>query len=144
MDIVRRNSRSDSHRAAWNALVIGGDHFGLAVAEYLTESAQSVTFVSETNPTDVTDGVKPIHHELSSANDIRTLTSEITDVGLVVIAGSDSETLLSGYLVRHEPDPYNVVANISNSGRRFGPQRHWRELFDVPRLLAEQICDRYE
>jgi len=144
MHTTRRDSRNDSHRAAWNALIIGGDHFGLAVAEYLTESAQSVTFVSETNPTGVTDGVKPIHHELSSANDIRTLISEIADVGLAVVTGSDSETLLSGYLVRREPDPCDVVANISNSGRRFGPQRHWRELFDVPRLLAEQICDRYE
>ena len=144
MDTMRRNSRNDSHRAAWNALIIGGDHFGLAVAEYLTESAQSVTFVSETNPTNVTDGVKPIHHKLSGANDIRTLTSEIADVVLVAVTDSDSETLLSGYLVRRELDPCNVVASILNSGQRFGPQGHWHGSFDLPRLLAEQICDRYE
>lgn len=94
MDSIRRNSRSDSHRATQSVLVIGGDHSGLAVAEYLTESGRSVTFVSETSPTDVADGVKPIRHELSGANDIRVLPSEITDVDHVVVIGSDSETLL--------------------------------------------------
>jgi Trk K+ transport system NAD-binding subunit len=141
---MRQNSRSDSHRAARNVLVIGGDHFGLAVAEYLTESAQSVTFVSETNPTDVADGVKPIHHELSSANDIRALASEIADVGLVVVIGSDSETLLLGYLVRRELDPCNVVAGISNPVNGSAFEDTGVDHIDLPRLLAEQICNRYE
>lgn len=143
MDTMRRNSRSDSHRAARNVLVIGGDHFGLAVAEYLTESAQSVTFVSETNPTDVADGVKPIYYELSGANDIRALASEIADVGLVVVIGSDSETLLLGYLVRRELDPCNVVTGISNPANGSAFEGTGVDHIDLPRLLAEQICDRY-
>jgi Trk K+ transport system NAD-binding subunit len=141
---MRRNSRNDSYRAARNALVIGGDYFGFAVAEYLTESAHSVTFVSETNLTDVTDGVKPIHHELSGANDIRVLTSEIADVGPTVVIGSDSETLLSGCLVRRELDPCDVVAGTLNPANSSALEDTVVDHIDLPRLLAEQMCDRYE
>jgi len=144
MDIMRRNSRGDSHGTARNVLVIGGDHFGLAVAEYLTESAQSVTFVSETTPTDVADGVKSIHRELSNVNDVRALASEIADVGLVVVIGSDSEALLLGYLVRRELDPCNVVAGVSNPANGSAFEGTGVDHIDLPRLLAEQIRDRYE
>jgi len=144
MDTVRRNSHSNSHKEGRNVLVIGGDHLGLAVAEYLTEDAQSVTFVSETKLTDGTDGVKPIHRELSDANDVRALASEITDIDLVVIIGSDSETLLLGYLVRREIDPRNVVAGVSNPANEPAFEGTGVDHIDIPRLLAEQLCDRYE
>jgi len=144
MHMIRRNSRDDSSKAARDVLVVGGDNFGLAVAEYLTEGAQSVTFVSETRPTDVADEVKPIHRELSGANDIRALASEITDVDLVVVIGSESETLLLGYLVRRELDPCNVVAGISNPNNEPAFEATGVDHIDVPRLIAERICDRYE
>ena len=144
MNTTRRNSRSDSHGAARNVLVIGGDHFGLAVAEYLTESTRSVTFVSETTPTDVADGVKPIHRELSGANDVRALASEVADVGLVVVVGSDAEASLSGYLLRRGFDPCNVVAGVSNPADDSAFEGTGVDDVDVPRLLAERTRDRYE
>jgi len=144
MDTIRRNTHSDSDKAARNVLVIGGNRFGLAVAEYLTEGARSVTFVSETKPTDVADGVKPIHRELSGANDVRTLASEITDIDLVVVIGSDSETLLLGYLARRELDPRNVVAGISNPANESAFEGTGVDHIDLPWLLAEQLRDRYE
>jgi len=144
MNTIRRNSRSDSHEAARNVLVIGGDRFGLAVAEYLTESARSVTFVTETAPTDVADGVKSIHRELSGVNDVRALASEIADVGLVVVIGADSESLLLGYLIRRELDPREVVAGVSNPANGSAFEEADVDHIDLPRLLAEQIRDRYE
>lgn len=57
MNTNRRNHRADSDETAQNILVFGRKNFGLTVAEYLTEDANSVTFVSEDHPTDVADGV---------------------------------------------------------------------------------------
>ena len=144
MNTIHRNSRDNSHKAARNILVIGGDHFGLAVAEYLTGGAQSVTFVSETKLIDIADEVKPIHRELSGANDVRALASEITDIDLAVVIGSDSETLLLGYLVRRELDPHDTVVGISNPANESAFEGTGVDHIDIPQLLAEQIYGRYE
>jgi len=144
MDTIRRNSHSTSQKGVRNVLVIGGDHFGLAVAEYLTEGAQSVTFVSETKLTDVADEVRPINRELSCADDVRSLASEITDIDLAVVVGSDSETLLLGYLIRRELDPCDVVASISNPANESAFDGTGVDCINIPLLLAEQLCDRYE
>lgn len=144
MDTIRQNTRDDSRKVARKVLVIGGDNFGLAVAEYLTEGAQSVTFVSETKPIDDADDVESIHRELSGANDVRALASEITDIDLVVVIGSDSETLLLGYLVRRELNPRDVVAGISNPANEPAFEGAGVDHINIPQLLAEQICDRYE
>jgi Trk K+ transport system NAD-binding subunit len=144
MDTIRRNTRNGSHRAAQNVLVIGGDRFGLAVAEYLTEDAQSVTFVSETKLVDITDSVKSLHRTLSGANDVQALASENADTDLVVVIGSDSQALLVGYLIRRELDSCDVVAGISNPANASAFGGTGVEYIDIPQILAERICDRYE
>ena len=143
MNTTRHPRREYSDKATRNVLVIGGDHFGLAVAEYLSEGAQSVMFVSETRPTGVADDVEPLHRKLSNANDIRALVSEITEIDLVVVVGSDSEALLLGYLARRELDPRDVVVGISNPANEPAFEDTGVDLIDVPQLLAEQIRDRY-
>jgi Trk K+ transport system NAD-binding subunit len=143
MNTTRRKQCDDPDEAAQNVLVIGGNHFGLSVAEYLTESARSVTFVSEDRPTDVADGVNSIHNELSDANDIRTLASEVTDVDLVVVVGSDAQGLLLGYHVRREFDQLDVVAGISDPANDSAFEDSGVDRIDVPRLLAAQIRNQY-
>lgn len=143
MNRTRRKADDELDGAGQNLLVIGGDHFGLAVAEYLTEGAQSVTFVSENRPTDIPDGVKSIHRRISDANDIRSLGSEVADIDLVVIVGSDSQALLLGYLARRELDPRNVVTDVSNPANDPAFEGTGVDRIDMPRLLAEQIRDRY-
>ena len=144
MDTIRRNSRDDPHNAARNVLVIGGDHVGLAVAEYLSEGNQSVTFVSETEPTDVADEVKAIHRKVSGPHDVRALAAETSDIDLVVVIGTDSETLLLGHLVRRELDPREVVAGVSDPANEPAFEGTGVDHIDIPRLLSERICDRYE
>jgi len=144
MDAIRRNSRDDPDKAARNVLVIGGDRFGLAAAEYLAEGARSVTLVSETEPTDVADEVTLIQRTLLDANDVRALASEVADIDLVVVVGSDSEALLLGYLARRELDPHDVVAGISNPTNEPAFEGTGVDLIDMPRLLAERTRDRYE
>lgn len=144
MDAIRRNPRDNPDRTAQHVLVIDGGHFGFAVAEYLTEGARSVTLVSETKPTGVADEVTLIQRTLSDANDVRALASEVTDIDIVVTVGSDSEALLLGYLARREFDPCNVVAGISNPANGSAFEGTGVDHIDLPQLLAEQICDRYE
>ena len=145
MDATRRNPRDNPDKAVQNVLVIDGGHFGLAVAEYLTEGARSVTLVSETDPTGVADGVKLIQRTLSDANDVRALASEVTDIDtVVVVVGSDSEALLLGYLARRELDPRDVVAGISNPANEPAFEGTGVDIIDVPRLLAERIRSGYE
>jgi Trk K+ transport system NAD-binding subunit len=146
MDATRRNPRDDPDRTAQHVLVIDGGHFGLAVAEYLTEGARSVTLVSETEPTGVADEVTLIQRTLSDANDVRALASEVTDIDIdiVVIVGSDSKALLLGYLARREFDPCDVVAGISNPANGSAFEGTGVDHIDLPQLLAEQVCDRYE
>jgi Trk K+ transport system NAD-binding subunit len=143
MHTIRQNSRDDSHKAARNILVIGGDDVGLAVAEYLSEGNQSVTFVSEPKPSAVADEVNSIHRKLSGAQDVRALASETTDIDLVVVIGSDSETLLLGYLIRCELDPREVLAGISNPANEPAFEGTGVDHIDIPQLLSEYICDRY-
>jgi len=143
MNTTRHPRREYSDKATRNVLVIGGDHFGLAVAEYLSEGAQSVMFVSETRPTGVADDVEPLHRKLSNANDIQALASENADTDLVVVIGSDSQALLVGYLIRRELDSCDVVAGISNPANASAFGGTGVEYIDVPQLLAEQIRDRY-
>jgi Trk K+ transport system NAD-binding subunit len=142
MDTTRRKAGDDHDKATQNVLVIGGNHFGLAIAEYLTEGSQSVTFVSENQPIDLVDGVKSINRKLSNANDVRTLASEITDIDLVVVVGSDSQSLLLGYLSQRELDPCDVVVGISNPVNEPAFEGTGVDCIDIPRLLAEQIRDR--
>lgn len=144
MNATRRNARDDPDDPARNVLVIGGTQFGLAVAEYLTEGAQSVTYVSDDRPTDVTDGVEYIHRTLSDANDVRSLASAVDDIDLVVIVGSDSRALLLGYLARREFDPCDVIAGISDPATEQAFEGTGVDRIDVPRLLAARIRDRYE
>jgi len=49
-----------------------------------------------------------------------------------------------GYLVRRELDPCNVVAGILNPANGSAFEGTGVDHIDLPRLLAEQICDRYE
>lgn len=144
MNTTRRKPPDDSDEADQNVLVIGGNHFGLAVAEYLTEDAQSVTFVSEDQPTDAADEVKSIKRKLSDANDVRSLAVEVTDIDVVLVVGSDSEALLLGYLARRELDPRVVVTGISNPANDSAFEGTGVDCIDLPRLLAEQVRDRYK
>lgn len=144
MNTTRRKTRDDPDGGAQNILVIGGSHFGLAVAKYLAESAQSVTFASEDRPTDVADEVKIIDRKISDANDVRFLASEVTDVDLVVVVGSDSKALLWGHLARRELDPGVVVAGISNPAHEPAFEGTGVDNIDIPRLLAGRIRDRYK
>jgi Trk K+ transport system NAD-binding subunit len=145
MNTTRRKARDEPDESAQNVLVVGGSHFGLAVAEYLTEGAQSVTFVSEEQPSHVPDGVTSIHRKISDANDVRSLASEITDIDLVVVVGGpDSQALLLGYLARRELDPPDVVTNLSNPTNDPAFEGTGVDRIDMPRLLAEQIRDRYK
>lgn len=128
MHTIRQNSRDD---------------VGLAVAEYLSEGNQSVTFVSEPKPSAVADEVNSIHRKLSGAQDVRALASETTDIDLVVVIGSDSETLLLGYLIRCELDPREVLADISNPANEPAFEGTGVDHIDIPQLLSEYICDRY-
>jgi len=143
MNTTRRNPRDDSDKLPQNVLVIGGNHLGLAVAENLAGGARSVTVVSDTQPSDIADGVRPVHRKVSDANDVRALASEITDVDLVVVVGSDSEALLLGYLARRELDPRDVVTGISNPTNGSAFEGTGVDYIDMPRLLAKQIRDRY-
>ncbi len=123
--------------------MIGGNHLGRAVAEYLTEGTRSVTFVSEDHPIDVDAGVTSIHRKLSDAKDVRALASEVTDVDLVVIVGTDSQALLLGYLARRAFDPDAVVAALSNPATDSAFEGTGVDRIDMPRLLADQLRDRY-
>ena len=144
MDTIRRNPRDNPDETAQNVLVIDGGHFGLAVAEYLTEGARSVTLVSETKPTGVADEVTLIQRTLSDADDVRALASEVTDIDIIVVVGSDSEALLLGYLARHEFDPRDVVAGISNPANEAAFEGTGMDVIDMPRLFAERIRSGYE
>ena len=144
MDAIRRNPRDNPGKTAQHVLVIDGGHFGLAVAEYLSEGACSVTLVSETNSTDIADEVTLIERTLSDANDVRALASEVTDIDIVVTVGSDSEALLLGYLAQREFDPRDVVAGISNPANGSPFEGTGVDHIDLPQLLAERIRDRYE
>lgn len=143
MNTTRRTPRDEPDDTARNVLVIGGNHFGRAVAEYLTEGAQSVTFVSEDRPIHVEGEVTPIHRDLSDASDVRALASELRDIDLVVIVGSDSKALLLGYLARRELDPRTVVAGISNPANDPAFQDTGVDRIDIPRLIADRIRDRH-
>lgn len=144
MNPTRRKARDEPDEAAKHVLVIGGNRFGLALAEYLTESAQSVTFVSDDQPTGGADGVESIHREISNAKDVRSLATEVTDVDFVVAVGSDTQALLSGYLVRRELDPRVVVASVSDPTNDTAFEGTGIDPIDMARLLAEEIHDRYE
>ena len=142
MNAIRQNPRDGPDGAARDVLAIGGGRFGLAVAKYLTESARSVTFVSEIEPGDITDEMRLIQRTLLDASDVRTLASEVADMDLVV--GSDSEALLPGYVARRQFDPRDVVAGISDPADGPAFEGTGVNPVDVPRLLAERIRDRYE
>ena len=143
MNAIRQNPRDGPDGAAQDVLVIGGGRFGLAVAEYLTEDAQSVTLVSEAEPVDITDEMRLIRRTPLDASDVRALVSEVTDIDLVVV-GSDSEALLPGYVARREFDPCDVVAGVSDPADGPAFEGTGVDLVDVPRLLVERIRDRYE
>lgn len=143
MITTRRKPGDTPDETPRNVLVIGGSHFGLTVAEYLTEGTRSVTFVSDDPLTDAANDVKAIHRELSDANDVRALASEVAEVDLVVIVGSDSEALLLGHLARRELGPRDIVAGISNPANDSAFEGTGVDRIDMPRLLAEKICDRY-
>jgi Trk K+ transport system NAD-binding subunit len=143
MNATHRSPHDDPENATRNVLVIGGNDFGFAVAEYLSAGAQSVTFVSECPPTEAPDDVEIVHRKVSDATDVRSLASEVTDVDLVVVAGSDSEALLLGYLVRRELDPTDIVSGISNPEYDSAFEGTGVDRIDMPRLLAEKIHDRY-
>ena len=142
MNAIRQSPRDGPDGAAQDVLVISGGHFGPAVAEHLTEGARSVTFISEPEPVDITDGMRFIRRTLLDASDVRTLASEVADIDLVV--GSDLEALLPGYVARREFDPCDVVAGISDPANGPAFEGTGVNLVDVPRLLAERIRDRYE
>jgi Trk K+ transport system NAD-binding subunit len=143
MNETHQAPRDDPDSPAPNVLVIGGDDFGFAVAEYLDEGAQSVTVVSEHQPTAPPDDVEVISRELSDATDVRSLAAEVTGTDLVVVVGSDSEALLLGYLVRSELDPCDVVSGLSNPENELAFEGTGVDCIDVPRLLAKRIHDRY-
>lgn len=144
MNTTPRQPRDNSNEAKPKVPVIDGAPFGFAVAEYLTENAQSVTFVSEDQPTDVADEVKLIHRKLSNTTNIQSLESEVTDVDLIVaIAGSDSQGLPYGYITRRKFEPCDVGAGISNPANSSAFEDTGVDCLDMPRTLAEQICDRY-
>jgi len=144
MNTTRRKPDDYPDEAAQNILVIGGNQFGIAIAKHLTKSARSVTFVSDDQPTGVTHDVTVLNRTLSGANDVRALASEITTVDLVVVVGSDSETLLLGHLVRRELGPCDVVAGISNPDNDPAFEGTAVDRIDMSRLLAEQIRDQYK
>ena len=45
MNTTRRKARDEPDESAQNVLVVGGSHFGLAVAEYLTEDRPQLAYV---------------------------------------------------------------------------------------------------
>lgn len=140
MNTTRRKAHDDSDKAALNILVIDGNHFGRTLAEYLVESAQSVTFVSEDKPIDVGDGVGSLHRKLSNANDVQALASELTNIDLVVVG---PESLLLGYLFRREFDPCDVVVGISNPANVPVFEGTGVDCINLPQIFAEEIRDRY-
>ena len=101
-----------------------------------------MTFGSEPEPGDITDGTRPIRRTPPDASDVRALASEVTDIDLVV--GSDSEALLPGYVARRQFDPRDVAAGISDPADGPAFEGTGVDLVDVPRLLVERIRDRYE
>jgi Trk K+ transport system NAD-binding subunit len=144
MDATRRNPSDGHDGRTRDVLVIGGNHFGLAVAEYLTEGSQSVTLVSDAQPTEAVDGVHSIDRRLSNAEDVRALVSEIAEVDLVVVVASDSESLLLGHLVRRECNSCDVVAGISNPAYDSAFEGTGVDRIDIARLLAEHVRDQYK
>lgn len=144
MNTTRRRDTENVDSALEHVLVIGGDRFGLAVAEYLTECSQTVTYVSTDRLSGIVDGVESLHRDLSDASDVRALGSELTGVDLVVALGSDSEALLTGYLARLELDPGVVVAGISDPDADPAFEGTGIDRIDISRLLAERIGDCYE
>ena len=102
-----------------------------------------MTFGSEPEPGDITDGTRPTRRTPLDASDVRALVSEVTDIDLVVV-GSDSETPPLGCVARREFDPCDVVAGISDPANGPAFEGTGVNPVDVPRLLAERIRDRYE
>lgn len=143
MNTTRRIERDESARDDLDVLVIGGGCFGLAIAEYLAEWARSVTFAAEVAPADCGDGVKAIQREVRDASDVRSLASDVTDVDLVITAGSDSQALLTGCLARRE-FPCAVVAGVDDPANGPAFDCTGVDRISIPRLLAERIRERYE
>lgn len=144
MNAPRRIERDDPAGEALNVLVIGGDKLGLAVAECLTEGAQTVTFVSDAAPTDDDGDVAAIHREVGDVSDVRSLASDVTDVDLVVTLGSDSQALLSGYLARREFGPCAVVAGVDDPTTAPAFDDTGVDCISIPQLVADRIRDQYE
>ena len=141
--MIGQNGHDDSESDGGSVLVMGDDRFGLAVAESLSENGRSVTFVSERRPSDVTEDVDSLSRSLADANDVGAIRSDVSDVDLVVVVGSDSRTLLLGHLARSELGANNVVAGVSDPSN--GPAFDATDIdhIDVSALLAERIGERY-
>jgi Trk K+ transport system NAD-binding subunit len=142
MHTTRRRNADRTDSTAEHVLVIGGNRFGLAVAEYLTESARSVTYAAENRPPTEIDGVEALQREIADATDVRALASEVRNVDLVVVVGSDSKALLTGHLVRREFDPCVVVAGLSDPSNQSAFEGTEVEPIDMARLLADAVRDR--
>jgi Trk K+ transport system NAD-binding subunit len=143
MTTTRSTEAETTDGIAEHVVVVGGDHFGLAIAEYLVGEGRSVTFVSETELPGVVDGVAFIHREITAASDVRALGLELADADVVVVVGIDSEALVTGYLVRQELNPRTVVAGLSDPSNCPAFEGTGIERIDVPRLLADRIHDQH-
>lgn len=126
------------------ALVIGGNRFGLAVAEGLTEDAESVTLVTDDPTVTGGDGIESIQRDITGMRDVKSIASEVDDVDLVVVVGADEQALLSGYLARLELDPSMVIAGLDDPTNDPAFQGTGIDRINVPALLAERIRERYD
>lgn len=142
MNTERRTDTAGIDGAPTHVLVIGGTRLSLAVAEYLTRTG-SVTYASGNQPSGGVDGVDAIDRDIATATDVRALASEVADVDLVVAVGSDSRALLTGRLIRQQLEPRTVVAGIFDPANAAAFEGTGVETVDIPRLLADEICDRY-
>ena len=86
------------------------------------------------------DEMRLIQRTPPDASDVRTLTSAVTGMDLVV--GVDSEALPLGRVVRREFDPRDIVAGISDPANGPAFEGTGVDLVDVPRLLVGQVRDR--
>lgn len=126
-------------------LVIGGGRFGLALASNLADRAGSVTFVDDGPDLDGEAGdVDVVPNRVSDASDIEQIGDEVGRVDAVVVAGSDSQALLSGHLASRELDPHVVVALLSDPQLACAFDEAEIVHVDTAALFADEVRDRLD
>jgi Trk K+ transport system NAD-binding subunit len=124
-------------------VVLGGGPRARALAESLAGSVGPVTMVGNDVDPDRTDGTfDRLDHRIDHAQDVNAIEDSVGPVDAVVAVGTDSETLLAGYLARRELEPDVVIGTVDDPDRKAAFSDTGIEPLDISAVLATQIRER--